>query len=117
MRGPTGLRTAVLAVVGLALAVAVGLAANAISRDSIGLAPTPAGSGVPLAPPRTTSTAAKSAPAPARKKTTKPKATTPTTSTPTTTAPTTTGGDDHGGNRGSGGGSGNSGRGGGGDDD
>jgi CheY-like chemotaxis protein len=122
MSRPSTLRTVVLGIVGLALAVAVGLAANAISRDSIGLAPTPAGSGVPLAPPRTTSTAAKSAPAPARKKTTKPKATTPTTSTPTTTAPTTTaGGDDHGGNRGSGGGSGggggNSGRGGGGDDD
>ena len=44
------LRTAILAVVGLALAVAVGLAANAISRDSIGLAPTPVGSGVRLAP-------------------------------------------------------------------
>ena len=39
-------RTAILAVVGLVLAVAVGLAANAISRDSIGLAPTPEGTGV-----------------------------------------------------------------------
>ena len=111
-------RTVLLGIVGLALAVAVGPAANAISRDSIGLAPTPAGSGVPLAPPRTSSTAAKSAPAPARKKqTTKPKSTTPTTSTPTATTPTTTSGaDDHGGNRG-GSGSGNSGRGRGGGDD
>src|SRR6266576_1539220 len=97
-------RTVLLGMVGLALAVAVGLAANAISRDSIGLAPTPAGSGVPLAPPKT-------APAPARTKdTTKPKSSAPTTSTPTPTAPTTTsGGDDHGGDRGSDGSSGGSG--------
>jgi hypothetical protein len=47
-------RTIALGVVGLALAVAVGLAANAISRDSIGLAPTPAGTHVPLAPAKTT---------------------------------------------------------------
>lgn len=35
-----------LGTVGLALAVGVGFAANAISRDSIGLAATPAGSGI-----------------------------------------------------------------------
>jgi hypothetical protein len=39
-----------LGVAGLALAVGVGFAANAISRDSIGLAPTPAGSGIELSP-------------------------------------------------------------------
>ena len=42
-----------LGVAGLALAVAVGFAANAISRDSIGLAPTPAGSGIELSPAKT----------------------------------------------------------------
>jgi len=128
MTSPGALRTAILAVVGLGLAVAVGLAANAISRDSIGLAPTPVGSGVRLAPAKRPATAAK----PTRKATqtaTKKKAakakrsTTGTTTTapaPAAPAPTTTsGGDDHGGNRGSGGGgsggggSGSSGRGGG----
>jgi hypothetical protein len=104
-RRPGTLRTAILAVVGLGLAVVVGLAANAISRDSIGLAPTPAGSGVRLAPARSTPTVA----APARKapstKATKPKGATGTTTA--TPAPTTTsGGDDNGGNRGRGGGSG-----------
>jgi hypothetical protein len=56
MTGPGTLRTAILAVIGLGLAVLVGLAANAISRDSIGLAPTPVGSSVRLAPARSTST-------------------------------------------------------------
>jgi hypothetical protein len=126
---PSGtLRTAILAVIGLALAVAVGLAANAISRDSIGLAPTPAGSGVRLAPARTTSTAARQAPKAATtpaKKATKPKATTGTATTPpATTTTATTSGDDHGGESkggsGSGGGSdssGGSGKGRGGGDD
>ena len=114
---PSGtLRTAILAVIGLALAVAVGLAANAISRDSIGLAPTPVGSGVRLAPaknPATTRPPSKAS-QPAKKTTTTNKATTPkpstgTTTTPTTRTPTTTsGGDDHGGR---GGGSGSSGSG------
>ncbi|HEX7300548.1 MAG TPA: hypothetical protein VF257_16240 [Solirubrobacteraceae bacterium] len=115
MRHPSALRTAVLAVVGLALAVAVGLAANAISRDSIGLAPTPAGSGVPLSPARTTPAQRPVRKPPAKKKSTPARTTTPTTSTPTTTS----GDDDHGGRRGSGSGSGsgsNSGRGGGDDD-
>jgi hypothetical protein len=112
------LRTIALGIVGLVLAVAVGLAANAISRDSIGLAPTPAGSRVPLAPAKTTPTAPKPKPnakRPARKT---PSTSTPTTSTPTTTtAPTTTsGGDDHSG-RGGGGGDDNSGKGRGGGDD
>ena len=44
-----------LGVAGLALAVGVGFAANAISRDSIGLAPTPAGSGIELSPAKTSS--------------------------------------------------------------
>ena len=55
-------RTAILAVVGLCLAVAVGLAANAISRDSIGLAPTPEGSGVRLAPAKCPAPAAPATP-------------------------------------------------------
>jgi hypothetical protein len=103
-------RTAILAVVGLCLAVAVGLAANAISRDSIGLAPTPVGSGVRLAPGRTTSTAAKPATTAKRKPAAKPTRSTSTSTTvpaPATQAPTTTsGGDDNGGDRGRGGGSG-----------
>jgi uncharacterized membrane protein YgcG len=134
----SGLRTAIRAVVGLCLAVAVGLAANAISRDSIGLAPTPAGSDVRLAPAKSPSTADQ----PTRKAsptnkngTANPKRSTgTTTTTPTPSAPTTTSGgddrgdDDDGGNRGSGssgsnsgsggsGGSGSSGHGGGDDDD
>jgi hypothetical protein len=134
--GPGTVRTVILAIVGLGLAVAVGFAANAISRDSIGLAPTPLGSGVRLAPPKTTSTPARptrTAPSTAKKKATRPKpkpSTTPTApppaaSTPPTTT-TTSGGDDNGGDRGggddnsgsgsSGSGSGNSGRGGGDDD-
>jgi hypothetical protein len=109
------LRTIALGIVGLALAVAVGLAANAISRDSVGLAPTPAGSRVPLAPAKRTATPAPrpkpKAKRPARKT---PTTSTPTTSTPTTTTPptTTSGGDDHSG-RGGGRGEDNSGRGGG----
>jgi hypothetical protein len=130
MTRPGTLRTAILAIVGLGLAVAVGFAANAISRDSIGLAPTPVGSGVRLAPPKGTSTAAqptRTAPS-TTKKATKPKPKTSTTTTappPAASTPTTTSGDDHGGDRGggddnsgsgsSGSGSGNSGRGG--DDD
>jgi hypothetical protein len=43
--------TAVLAVVGLALAVGVGLAANAVSDDSVGLSATPLRAGQGLAPP------------------------------------------------------------------
>lgn len=55
-----------LAVVGLLLSVAFGLAANAISRDSIGLAPRP--SGATLAPPAaaTRTTATRPPPRPAR---------------------------------------------------
>jgi hypothetical protein len=126
MTGPGTLRTVILAIVGLGLAVAVGFAANAISRDSIGLAPTPVGSGVRLAPPKTTSTPAqptRTAPSTAKKKATKPKPSTTTTAPPpaASTPTTTSGGDDHGGERGggddnSGSGSGNSGRGGGDDD-
>jgi hypothetical protein len=119
-------RTIVLAIAGLAVAVAVGLAANAISRDSIGLAPSPTGSSVRLAPPKPTATPAKR---PARTTKRKPKrparkqpTTTTTTPPPTATtapAPTATSGrDDHGGGSGSRGGSGHgSGRGRGGGDD
>jgi hypothetical protein len=47
-----------LGIAGLALAVGVGFAANAISRDSIGLASMPAGSGIELSPAKTTGAAA-----------------------------------------------------------
>jgi hypothetical protein len=43
--------TAALAVVGLALAVGVGLAANAVSKDSVGLSAKPLHAGRGLAPP------------------------------------------------------------------
>jgi hypothetical protein len=114
-----------LATVGLALAVGVGFAANAISRDSIGLAPTPAGSGIELAPAKTSpgKSAKQPARAPARSKVAKPApAGRPTTSSsapasPTTSAAatttTTTSGDRHGGRGGGGGGSGGGGGGGG----
>ena len=105
MRSGT-LRTAILAVVGLCLAVAVGLAANAISRDSIGLAPAPVGSGVRLAPSKTTSTEPARKATPAKKESTTAKQPNPSTGTTTTTPTTTSGGDDNGGNRGRGGGSG-----------
>ena len=60
-------RTILLGVLGLVAAVGVGLAANAISRDSIGLAPTP--QGATLAPPAaTTTTQAAATPAAKRPK-------------------------------------------------
>jgi hypothetical protein len=110
-----------LGVAGLTLAVGVGFAANAISRDSIGLAPTPAGSGIELSPAKTSGAAAAKPAAPSvRRKATKPKAaprpgsaTTTATgtktsgiTTPVPSAPTST--DDHGGRSrgGTGGGSG-----------
>jgi hypothetical protein len=112
-----------LGIAGIALAVGVGLAANAISRDSIGLAPTPAGSGIELSPAKTTGAgSATKAPGPVvRRKTAKPKAAPPAstgsattrTTPPAQPAPPTT--DDHGGRSrgGSGGGSGGGGSGGG----
>jgi uncharacterized membrane protein YgcG len=90
-------RTILLGIVGLAIAVTVGLAANAISRDSIGLAPSPAGTSVPLSPPKAST--AEQGGRPAR---------TPTRKQPTTTPTTPAGSDDHGGDR-NGGGSGGSG--------
>jgi hypothetical protein len=61
-----------LGVAGLALAVGVGFAANAISRDSIGLASTPAGSGIELSPAKTSAAGSRapksSGRAPARSK-------------------------------------------------
>jgi hypothetical protein len=117
-------KTLLLGVLGLVLAVGVGLAANAISRDSIGLASAPAGSGIELSPARTTGAASAAKPgggvAP-RSKATKRKVpsrpgsvtTTPArTTTSTTGAPTST--DDHGGRSRGGSGGGGSGSGGGG---
>ena len=51
-------RNVVLAIAGLALAVAVGLAANAVSEDSIGLSPQPLSSQDALAPPQASETKA-----------------------------------------------------------
>jgi hypothetical protein len=60
------IRTVLLSVVGLALAVGVGFAANAISRDSIGLASTPGGSGIRLSPAATTARSTSAGRAPSR---------------------------------------------------
>jgi hypothetical protein len=98
-----------LAVLGLAAAVGIGLAANAISDDSVGLSAQPLSAGDSLAP---------KAKQPARKrpKRTETETETTTTSSTTTTAPPApTATDDHGGDRGpdnSGPGSNDSGRGG-----
>lgn len=122
-------RVIALALAGLVLAAAVGLLANAITRDAIGLAPASVDSEAPLAPPAagdvrggqtTTQTAPRSAP---KTSTTRTTPTTPEvrTTPPATAAPTTTDRGDDSSGRGSGGsGSGssdNSGRGRGGGDD
>ena len=97
MTRPGTLRTAILAVLGLALAVAVGLAANAISRDSIGLAPRRSARACAWRRPEPRDRDAAGAEgAPARKKATKPKRprhddhAAPAATTPTTTSGATT---------------------------
>ena len=108
---------AALAVLGILVAFGIGLAANAISGDSIGLSAQPLPAGDSLAP-------AEDDRGRGRDDTTTPRTTTPsrTTTTRTTTTPTRTTerGDDHGGRSrggsGSGGSSGSSGGSGGGDD-
>jgi hypothetical protein len=103
-----------LALAGLAVAVALSVAASNLSTQPIGLTNEPLRAGERLAPPPATRTTTASKPAKRRKptRTQRTRSPAPTATTPaptvTTPAPTTTGGeagDDHGGRRGRGGGS------------
>jgi hypothetical protein len=105
---------ALLALAGLAVAVALSVAASNLSTQPIGLTNEPLRAGERLAPPATTPTTTASKPAERRKSTrtqrTPAQAPTATTRAPTVTTPppTATGGevgDDHGGRRGRGRGS------------
>ena len=103
------LRNAALALAGLVAAVGIGLAANAISDDSVGLSAQPLSAGEALAPPAASRDDARAAQRKRRERAAR-KARPETTSTaPPSTAspvppptPSTTTGDDHGGDRGGG---------------
>jgi hypothetical protein len=98
-----------LALAGLAVAVALSVTASNLSTQPIGLSGEPLRAGEKLAPPSVTRTVIVTTPAKKRVKRRKPSGT-QTTTTPTTTTPTTTTGtgvtggdsdsDDHGRNRG-----------------
>jgi hypothetical protein len=77
---------AVLAVLGLAAAVGIGLAANAISDDSVGLSAQPLSAGDTLAPKESPKAGA---PEKKRKPKSRPTRTTPTDTTEAPTTPTT----------------------------